>query len=404
MQEPPDEMGIDVFLNCILVDKGIRSAMLVQPHDYGEVTGKEPETKKILRSIKRNFPKLKQSHDYQLYQGIIISKEDFNGRDIDLHEMGRILGYPCYEDYAPGESEDIEYVQSLYAILPGHEKVGLFNNACKNNRHQRMMDDMAVSAQQAIRSYPGLESVKVYAETYVDVSITMILKKLTHRSIELNRDDKKSLLNNIDQLVSVGSNLMKRFEPAIQYDNPLHQGILIGMLLQCKYNPMEIFYPLQKDERTADKLKRIETIGDELITSLCNVLEGKEQDPLVQQLMQGGWSDTSEYVVPMINGLINMPAGEKYEEKIYSAIQPKNQLHRGILISMLLRVKHNPFEPLFSLTMTEDEHIMVLYISSELVKNTLGVLKFTREKSRSRSRSRKHTNKQNISSRRAGKP
>jgi hypothetical protein len=264
-----------------------------------------------------------------------------------------------------------------------------------------MMDDMAVSAQQAIRSYPGLESVKVYTETTISVSTTMILHKLLHRRVVLNRDDKISLLNHIEQLGSPGSNLMKRLETAIQYDNPLHQGVLIGMLLQCKYNPMEIFYPLQMDKRTVGKIHRIETIGDELITSLCNVLEDKEQDQLIQSLMQGEWTDTSEYVVPVINDLINMPAGEEYEEKINWAIQSNNKLHRGILISMLLRVKHNPFEPLFSLTMTKSEYINVWYISCELVKNTLGFLKFTREKSRDQSR--KHRKKRNILSRRAGK-
>ena len=76
-----------------------------------------------------------------------------------------------------------------------------------------------------------------------------------------------------------------------------------------------------------------------------------------------------------------MPAGKEYEKKIKSAIQSKNRLHRGILISMLLRVKHNPFEPLFSLEMTDHERMVVLHISGQLMKNLLDVLNFTREKS-----------------------
>ena len=55
-------MGIGEFLNCILVDKDVRSAMLIQPQDYGEATGKDPKTNKILNATQHNFPRLKQSH------------------------------------------------------------------------------------------------------------------------------------------------------------------------------------------------------------------------------------------------------------------------------------------------------------------------------------------------------
>jgi len=48
-------MGIGEFLNCILVDKDVRSAMLIQPQDYGEATEKDPKTNKILNATILNL-------------------------------------------------------------------------------------------------------------------------------------------------------------------------------------------------------------------------------------------------------------------------------------------------------------------------------------------------------------
>jgi hypothetical protein len=94
-------IDIDVILNCILVNETVRPAMLVQPQDYGEATGKDPKTKSILEVIKRHFPQLLHSKNYKTYQGIIISKTDYNGEQISLERMGKILGYPCYKNFTP---------------------------------------------------------------------------------------------------------------------------------------------------------------------------------------------------------------------------------------------------------------------------------------------------------------
>ena len=69
------ELGLGMVLNCILVQKGIRPAMLVQPADYKEATGNDMKTRTILRGIKKYYPELVQSEKYQIHQGIIISKD-----------------------------------------------------------------------------------------------------------------------------------------------------------------------------------------------------------------------------------------------------------------------------------------------------------------------------------------
>ena len=64
------------------------------------------------------FPSLYQSHNYERYQGDIISKTSYVDRtDITLAEMGKILGYPCYKDYEEILKEDDIVVYHLLSIL-----------------------------------------------------------------------------------------------------------------------------------------------------------------------------------------------------------------------------------------------------------------------------------------------
>jgi hypothetical protein len=61
-----EKIGIENVLNSILVNENIRPAMLIQPADYGEATGNDPETKSIVNEIKTYFPDLKPSENYEI--------------------------------------------------------------------------------------------------------------------------------------------------------------------------------------------------------------------------------------------------------------------------------------------------------------------------------------------------
>ena len=46
-----------------------------------------PKTKSIIEKIKEKFPNLLFSEDYEIYQGVIISKNNYNGKkDISLEK------------------------------------------------------------------------------------------------------------------------------------------------------------------------------------------------------------------------------------------------------------------------------------------------------------------------------
>lgn len=52
----PNDLDMDVILNCILVNENVRPAMLVQPVDYKEASHEGPKTKYIIEEIKKNVP------------------------------------------------------------------------------------------------------------------------------------------------------------------------------------------------------------------------------------------------------------------------------------------------------------------------------------------------------------
>ena len=127
-----EKIGIVNVLNSILVNENVRPAMLVQPVDYDEVTGKDPKTKIIIEEIKEIFPELLLSEDYESYQGVIISKTNYNNIYISEKRMGKILGYPYYKDFNSINHENIFYSIDFYVKQINGRKIQLFANICKD--------------------------------------------------------------------------------------------------------------------------------------------------------------------------------------------------------------------------------------------------------------------------------
>ena len=124
----------EILLNLILVNENIRPSMLVQPKDYREKTEKDPKTKAILNKIKSLFPNLKHSSDYETYQGIIISHNDYNGKEISLEKMGEILGYPCYKDFSNIDRNETIYGVDIFVRANDYDSYQLFANICKDKQ------------------------------------------------------------------------------------------------------------------------------------------------------------------------------------------------------------------------------------------------------------------------------
>jgi hypothetical protein len=209
-------------------------------------TGTDLKTKTILKGIKKYYPDLIHSEKYKGYQGILIAKKSYDGKDIALDEMGRILGYPCYKDFSDFaiSENDFTYGISIFAIGLKQE-VELFTNICKDKDVQIQMKQFAKKAEEVFHTYQALKSIRLEVRVRVNVPTLSLINTLLEKNT-LNKESKDQIRNIIWNMAQVNPDVIaEQFNREIQYDNPVHQGILLNILL-CNYNdPLSPFYPLQ---------------------------------------------------------------------------------------------------------------------------------------------------------------
>lgn len=262
------------LLNAILVNENIRPAMLVQPADNDESTGEDPKTKSILNAIKTEFPELLQSGNYETYQGIIISKVDYNGKtDISLEDMGQILGYPCYTDFNTINPNDTSFSITVYAYIKNGRKIPLLANQCKDETKKDIFKQFAVKASEvfAMEKYKKkLESIeidKIDVEIVKTVSTQSIIDKLIENE-NLDKYDTDKILNILFNS-GFSMELQFYFIDKFQYNNPIHKGILLDLLVRENHNILSPFFPLQEyPEQDKELAVIIESLEKDLIDLL----------------------------------------------------------------------------------------------------------------------------------------
>jgi hypothetical protein len=245
-------LPITIILNCILVNENVRPAMLVQPADYKERTHSDPITKSIIEGIKKYFPNFILTSDYENYQGVIVSKIDYhyNGnKNIGAKEMGKILGYPCYEDFTTIDINSISYAIEIYVEINQNSKIQILANKCKDTTKVAEFNSLASNAKNAFskKDYSELLNRIEVKEVYVEISQniptqTIINKLLSNETLEQAELDKvQNMLYNF----GFSNELQFYFMIYFQYNNPIHKGILLELLLKEKHDILSPFYPLQ---------------------------------------------------------------------------------------------------------------------------------------------------------------
>ena len=261
------------ILNAILVNEGVRSAMLIQPPDYNERTGKDKKTLLIVNNIKKLFPELLSSDNYKIYQGTIISKKSYDDKVISLENMGEILDYPCFNDFETLNRDEPLFNFELLVSYDDKE-LSLFNNICKDKKTAEKFNLLSTKAFSALTNakYKGiLNGIKINKINKIFVNIENIIP--TQYIINKLITKKKLLDEEIKVIIEVLYNLgfsYKLLEYDFQYNNPIHKGILLDLLLKHKYDILSPFYPLQNYPKQAEKVDKI-TI--ELENALIDILD-----------------------------------------------------------------------------------------------------------------------------------
>jgi hypothetical protein len=288
------QQPIDFLLNIILVKENIRPAFLFQPPSLFLFQEIETEKTKTL------FPDLFYCDDYKNYQGTIISKQNYNGRcDITNEEMGKILGYPCYKGFDKINKNKPYYTIDIIASK-NNEQFCLLTNVCLNKKKISMFENIAREAMVAFKKekydFLELNIEKVEVIVKKEIPTKFIIYKLTNnfstfstlrfeklifdsgdasvKNVKLCSDEKineEEKLKIINILYNLGFSIALQiyFMDKFQYNNPIHRGILLAILLRDINDNLSPFFPLQNYPEQDMKVREInEKYETELIKCL----------------------------------------------------------------------------------------------------------------------------------------
>jgi len=122
---------------------------------------------------------------------------------------------------------------------------------------------------------------KVYSD-FMDIPVDSIINKLINNKSLTNNDKDKieNILYNFGFEAGFESepDIQKYFREKFQYSNPIHKGILLGLLLNEKNNLLEPFIPLQ---RFPEEDKKVLEITKKWQNDLINLLKKTEQSKWV---------------------------------------------------------------------------------------------------------------------------
>jgi hypothetical protein len=277
-----DKIGIENVLNSILVNENVRPAMLVQPADHNEATGKDRKTKSIIKAIREQFPELVFSEKYETYQGVIISKTKYNGKNISLEKMGEILGYPCYREFNSIDPDKTSYRIDVIAVSKTGRNIQLFANKCKDKTKIEEFKEIARKAEIAINKEQYRHLLNHFEIDRIDVEIDEIIP--TQQIINLLIENKplqnseKDKIQNI--LYNFGFSIEQQIMDHFQYTNPIHKGILLSLLVKEENDTLSPFFPLQK---YPDQEKEVDEITKTWENDLIHILRRTEQKTTLKQ-------------------------------------------------------------------------------------------------------------------------
>jgi len=266
-------IGLEELINCTLVQEGVRNAMLIQPADYNEATSSDKTTKAKLMAIRRAFPDLILN---DIGGETLISRKVYTRENIKRNsDMGAILGYPCAAAFDNLNShKEVTYMISINVNLkPGYNRkyVQILAYVCKDDSSFAGSKLFAERCETVLKKSPVLSPVIVGVEAILrkHMPVAYLINKLALNE-KLSPEEGAEIKNHIWNL-GLPESQVAGYD--YKYDNPLHRGILIGLLTICDNNPMEPFFPLQHRKES----KEIDLINGKWEKELIRVFKLTEK-------------------------------------------------------------------------------------------------------------------------------
>jgi len=242
-----DALGHIEYLNCFLVTHDVRDAFLYQTVDYNEYDIDMPITKNKLALMKEYFPSLLHT---VFRQGVLLSKKTYPVEQLDRDDafLGKLLGFPC---------DSLEFIMAAGDVQKYDVHI---NVSMQNNAHHLSLisfvclDPEAISVkiaelitkiESAFKTDEQLNTLITLISPEIETEYTedaLIKKLIDNETLNTKETD---ALHNVFYNMSFSLTFQFFMDTHLQYTNPVHRGIVIGLLTASKYSVLQPFCPLQ---------------------------------------------------------------------------------------------------------------------------------------------------------------
>lgn len=219
---------LDIFLNAVLVETGVRNAFLIQPVDYKEPIGgpgyqwqqEAPKTQEFLNTIHRMFPNMKFIH---MDQGVLVLRREtpirFDPNNYTQAQLGQLLSYPC-----PGDIEGGRNFVAHYKVNYLNKDYHLLASICGSDKNpqikimtdqiQQVIDGLNLSLRNGLRFEYYIDPI-FSTETLIDAVINQQVTPAMENEIANLLANSDLILLNILEENKVMSIFELKFRPLL---------------------------------------------------------------------------------------------------------------------------------------------------------------------------------------------
>ncbi len=255
-----EKIGLENYVHCYLVDNNVRDGYLIQY--FEEKMSKE--LKKTVENIKKEFPKL---HYLYLRGGILITKkeqkpDEFKSDNFN-EKLGNILGYACGKDFDKLNRKETHYAYEIRLYWNDLFGLQLISYLCQTNKYEKDLKKLYEKIKKCLTNksfifHNQIKDIKYEVEPiYTEKHYIDLLSKDKHNFTE----KEKNAIYNYLYKIGFSMNFESFLENNLDLNNPLHRGIIIGLLTYSPNPLIEPWFPLQysgKMEKVDDLTKEWE--------------------------------------------------------------------------------------------------------------------------------------------------
>jgi hypothetical protein len=257
------KIGHEKFLQAFLVSKGFRKAYLIQ--DFDLVTPLQQETVRALHSAFPNLTKI------EMNRGVLFTAKPLglkwlkvldadtkinndhnntnnntnNNNDlkhthkdpyVDDKRLGKLLGYPCYNDYDERPTEE-HYEYSLDVRFKDGAVVNVIVNHCASNSKAREFNILRDKLESLLRSTPAVgilvDKVVVKADTLTpNATLVRMMANVKFSKLNLTDSQIEKIWNELENLG------FGKLKSSTDLRDPIHRGVIAVLLALCQYDEL----------------------------------------------------------------------------------------------------------------------------------------------------------------------